>query len=91
MRRDYLIHMKNCTLSNGEIDAWSNHTHDYDVKIVSGCIEFNGTEQQLDELLDKLYADESKGKCLGVQLSDEELRKNRNNPFKFVDLREKSL
>ena len=87
MRREYLIQMKNCTLSIGEIDAWSNHTHDYDIKIVSGCIEFKGTEQQLDELLDKLYADESNGKCLGVQYSDEELRKNIDNDFKFVDLR----
>ena len=87
MKRSYLIHMKNCTLSNGEIDAWSNYTHDYDIKIVSGCVEFNGTEQQLDELLERLYADDSKGKCLGVQYSDEELRKNQNNKFKFVDLR----
>lgn len=87
MKRDYLIHMKNCTLSNGEIDAWSNYTHDYDIKITSGCIEFNGTEQQLDTLLDKLYVDESKGKCLGVQFTDKELAKNRNNDFKFVDLR----
>lgn len=87
MKRDYLIHMKNCKLSTGEIDAWSNHTHDYDIKITSGCIEFNGTESQLDDLLEKLYSDESKGKCLGVQYTDEELRKNRNNAFKFVDLR----
>ena len=79
--------MKNCTLSNGEIDAWSNYTHDYNIKIVSGCVEFNGTEEELDALLDKLYSDDSKGKCLGVQYSDEELRKNRNNKFKFVDLR----
>ena len=87
MKRSYLIHMKNCTLSNCEIDAWSNYSHDYDIKIVSGCIEFNGTEHQLDELLERLYADDSKGKCMGVQYSDEELRKNRNNKFKFVDLR----
>ena len=43
--------MKNCTLSNGEIDAWSNYTHDYDVKIQSGCVEFKGTEEELDALL----------------------------------------
>ena len=87
MKRSYIIHMKNCTLSTGEIDAWSNYTHDYDIKITSGCIEFNGTQEQLDELLERLYSDESKGKCLGVQYSDEELRKNQNNKFNFVDCR----
>ena len=87
IKREYLIHMKNCKLTTGEIDAWSGLTHDYDIKITSGCIEFNGTQEQLDALLDKLYADDSNGKCLGVQYSDEELRKNRNNEFKFTDLR----
>ena len=88
MKRSYQIHLQNCTLSNGEIDAWSNLTHDYNVTIQSGYVEFNGTEEELDELLDKFYSDESNGKCLGVQYSEEELAKNRNNPFKFVDLRE---
>ena len=88
MIRSYLIHFKGCKLSTGEIDTWSGITHDYDVKIQDGMIEFNGTEQQLDELLERLYSDESKGKCLGVQYTDEELRKNRDNKFKFVDCRE---
>ena len=87
MKRKYYIHIQNYKMSNGEIDAWSGLTHDYNITIQDGMIEFNGTEQQLDELLDKLYDDDSKGKCLGVQYSDEELLKNRDNKLKFVDCR----
>jgi hypothetical protein len=87
MKRKYCIHIQNYKMSNGEIDAWSNHTHDYDITIQNGIMEFNGTEEELDALLDRLYSKNSNVKCLGVQYSDEELRKNRDNDFKFVDLR----
>ena len=57
------------TRFNVTINTWNNITRRFsDSSILrSGrCIKFEGTEEAFDDLLDKLYEDESNFKVIGV-------------------------
>lgn len=54
-------------------DTYLSNKEFTDIKCRYGCIEFKGTEKQLDSFLEKLYDDESSFKVIGVHEEDEEL------------------
>tara|TARA_R100000655_G_scaffold25878_2_gene53410 strand:+ start:4462 stop:4713 length:252 start_codon:yes stop_codon:yes gene_type:complete len=54
-------------------DTYLSNKEFTDIKCSCGCIEFKGTEKQLDSFLEKLYDDESTFKVIGVHEEDEEL------------------
>lgn len=71
MKREYLIELKVFNgIAYGEIDSWSGLVHDWNFKRKFGLIKVTATREELDLLLDKLYADETNYKVIGIHYSD---------------------
>jgi len=77
---------------NWTVNTWNSFTERYsDCKVWNkgGLIRFEGTEEQLDALLDQLYLDESNGKVIGVHRGwSEDIEQPKSVSYRIEVIRE---